>query len=219
MYEQNSFSSVQPTQAMDALTSSYARGRDSSSMARQLRSVVGELLVALASTLNDERDSAQQSLSRAAVLLRATEESLSAAGAAEGGLAPWQIRKVTAHVESNLDKPIRSSDLATVVRLTPCHFSRVFRTSFGEPPLRYVTTRRVERAKRLMLSTDSPLSQIALDCGFADQAHFSRLFRRVAGDSPRTWRRSNFNPPGVDFTACERTSRSTKGAVGSCNTN
>jgi len=193
MYQQNAFSSVESSEAIGALMSSYGAQRDSSSTVVQLQSVVGELLVAVNSALSDKRDSARQSLNRAAQLLQTKEESRQAA-AVKGGLAPWQARKVASHVEANLDKPIRSSDLADAVRLTPCHFSRVFRASFGESPLRYVTKRRLERAKRLMLSTDSPLSQIAFDCGFADQAHFSRLFRRAAGDTPREWRRTYIDP-------------------------
>jgi AraC family transcriptional regulator len=164
----------------------------------QLRSVVGELLTALTSTLNDERDSAKECLTRAAVLLQAVEAARAAMRPTKGGLAPWQVRTVASHVESNLDKPIRSSDLATVVRLDPGYFCRVFRESFGEPPLSYVSRRRIERAQRLMLETDTPLSQIALDCGFADQAHFSRLFRRVAGDTPRAWRRARIGSPAAD---------------------
>ena len=86
------------------------------------------------------------------------------------------------------------------MRLSPAHFSRAFRTSFGCSPLEYVTRRRMERAQGLMLSTDIPLSQIALDCGFADQAHFSRLFRRVVGESPRVWRRARVDPHAIDST-------------------
>ncbi|HXK39796.1 MAG TPA: helix-turn-helix transcriptional regulator [Candidatus Paceibacterota bacterium] len=76
-----------------------------------------------------------------------------------------------------------------MARLSPCHFSRVFRESFGCSPHGYISRRRVEHAQGLMLSGDAPLSQIALDCGFADQAHFSRTFRSIVGESPRTWRR------------------------------
>ncbi|MGH8497155.1 MAG: helix-turn-helix domain-containing protein [Gammaproteobacteria bacterium] len=112
----------------------------------------------------------------------------------KGGLAPWQIRKVTAHIESNLDRSIKSGDLAALLDLTPCHFSRAFRNSFGDAPLEYVIRRRMEHAQGLMLSTDAPLSQIALECGLADQAHFSRLFHRVVGESPRAWRRARVSP-------------------------
>jgi AraC-like DNA-binding protein len=58
-----------------------------------------------------------------------------------------------------------------------------------------VIRRRVERAQGLMLSTDAPLSAIALDCGLADQAHLSRLFRRIVGESPRAWRRARLGAP------------------------
>jgi transcriptional regulator GlxA family with amidase domain len=160
----------------------------------QLRSLVAELFTALSSTLNDERDSAEDSLSRAAALLQTVEAPrMSDTHELKGGLAPWQIRKATAHIESNLDRSLRSSELAKLVRLSPAHFSRTFRNSFGCSPLEYVTRRRIERAQGLMLSTDTPLAQIALDCGLADQAHFSRLFRRVVGESPSIWRRARMS--------------------------
>lgn len=163
----------------------------------QLRSVVTELFAALTSTLNDERDSAEDSLSRVAEMLQAVESRAPRKQEAQGGLAPWQIRKVIAHIEANLDVPIRSSELAELARLSPCHFSRVFRSSFGCSPIAYVMRRRMEHAQGLMLSTDAPLSQIALDCGLADQAHFSRLFRRFSGETPRAWRRARVAPEDV----------------------
>jgi AraC-like DNA-binding protein len=165
---------------------------------QQLRSVVAELFAALTSTLNDERDSAEDCLSRAAEILQEVDVAQPPRQEAKGGLAPWQIRRVTAHIEANLDMPIRSSELAAIARLSPCHFSRVFRDSFGCSPLEYVTRRRMEHAQGLMLSTDAPLSQIALDCGLADQAHFSRLFRRFVGETPRSWRRARVVPGSLE---------------------
>ena len=106
---------------------------------RQLRSVVSELLTALTSTLNDERASAKECLSRAAALLQTAGEAGAPRRPTKGGLAAWQVRTLTSHVETNLDKPIRSSELATVVRLNPAYFCRVFRESFGEPPLQYIS--------------------------------------------------------------------------------
>jgi len=164
---------------------------------RQLRSVVSELLTALTSTLNDEHDSAKECLTRAALLLETAREADAHGKPTKGGLAAWQVRTLTSHVETNIDKPIRSSELATVVRLNPAYFCRVFRESFGEPPLQYISRRRVERAQELMRSTDTSLSQIAFDCGFSDQAHFSRLFRRLAGDTPRAWRRAHVDPSSL----------------------
>jgi AraC family transcriptional regulator len=158
---------------------------------RKIRSVMAELCSAIRSALDDERSTAEDSLRRAAEILQEMGETAAAApGQLRGGLAPWQIRKVTSHVEAHLDRPIRNEDLAALVRLNPSHFGRAFRNSLGEPPHEYVIRRRVERAQGLMLSTDASLSEIALDCGLADQSHLTRLFRRIVGESPSAWRRA-----------------------------
>jgi len=155
-----------------------------------VRSVMTELLAALRSVFRDERGTPEERLRRASAILQAVEEpQLQARGHVPGGLAPWQVRKVTSFIETNLDSPIRSANLAGMVRLTPCHFSRVFRNSFGHSPIEYVIRRRIERAQALMLSTEASLSEIALDCGFVDQAYLCRLFRKIVGESPGTWRR------------------------------
>lgn len=167
---------------------------------QQMRAVLVDLFMALSSTLSDERDSAEEYLSRAAEILHTVEKPpVPVQQQSQGGLAPWQIRKVTLHIETNLGQPIRSQDLAASLSLNPCHFSRAFRNSFGASPLEYIIRRRIERAQGLMLSTDAPLSQIALECGLADQAHFSRLFRKTVGQTPRAWRRARVSPAARDF--------------------
>lgn len=171
-------------------------GPDTGLSARQLRTVMNELCTAVRSALDDERVTAEDSLRRATEILGtigATE--VAAAEQVRGGLSPWQIRKVASFVEANLDRSIRNDELATIARLNTSHFGRAFRNSFGEPPHEYVIRRRVERAQGLMLSTDAPLSEIALDCGLADQSHLTRLFRRMVGQSPRAWRRSRLVAP------------------------
>lgn len=163
---------------------------------RKIRSVMTELCAAIRSALDDERSTAEDSLRRAAEIMQdigATDAQTKEQ--ARGGLSPWQIRKVANHIEAHLDRPIRNEDLATIVRLNPSHFGRAFRNSFGEPPHEYVIRRRVERAQGLMLSTDASLSDIALDCGLADQSHLTRLFRRMVGESPRAWRRARISAP------------------------
>ena len=162
---------------------------------KKVRTAIAELCSAIRSTLDDERGTAEDSLRRAAQILHEMGEAASHPGAerSRGGLAPWQIRKVTSYVDANLNQTIRNEDLATIARLNASYFYRAFRNSFGEPPHEYVIRRRVERAQGLMLSTSAPLSAIALDCGLADQAHLSRLFRRVVGESPRAWRRARLN--------------------------
>jgi AraC family transcriptional regulator len=109
---------------------------------------------------------------------------------ARGGLAPWQVRRVTEYIEANLASTIRLQDLAGIARLSHSHFCRAFKESVGHPAHAYVMRRRVQRAQGLMLNTVDSLSQIAAQCGMADQAHFCKLFRRLVGESPNAWRRA-----------------------------
>ena len=116
---------------------------------------------------------------------------------AKGGLAPWQVRKVSAHIEANVEGAIGVGDLAALARLSVSQFSRAFRQSFGQAPHAYVMCRRVARAQRLMLGDSEPLSQIALAVGLADQAHLSKLFRRYTGETPNAWRRAHWEEPAL----------------------
>jgi AraC family transcriptional regulator len=109
---------------------------------------------------------------------------------ARGGLAPWQVRRVTEYIETHLASTIRLQDLAGIARLSHSHFCRAFKESVGHPAHAYVMRRRVHRAQGLMLNTVDSLSQIAAQCGMADQAHFCKLFRRLVGESPNAWRRA-----------------------------
>jgi AraC family transcriptional regulator len=108
-----------------------------------------------------------------------------------GGLAPWQKRKVDRYLRENLDRPVRLDAVAEQVALSVSYFSRAFKETFGTTPHMHMLRMRVELAQKLMLATEEPLSQIALACGLADQAHLSKLFRRVVGETPSAWRRRN----------------------------
>jgi transcriptional regulator GlxA family with amidase domain len=111
-------------------------------------------------------------------------------GTARGGLAPWQVRRVTDYIEAHLATTIRLEELARLARLSHSHFCRAFKESLGHPAHAFVMRRRVQRAQGLMLTTGESLSQIAAQCGMADQAHFCKLFRRLVGESPNAWRRA-----------------------------
>jgi AraC family transcriptional regulator len=110
-----------------------------------------------------------------------------------GGLAPWQVKKVTQYIEARISHAIPLDELAQQVRLSTSYFSTAFKTTFGIPPHSYIVSCRVDHAKRRMLDSEAPLCEIALDCGLADQSHLSRVFRRVTGTTPSAWRR-RFTP-------------------------
>jgi AraC-like DNA-binding protein len=110
---------------------------------------------------------------------------------ARGGLAPWQEHKVRAYIEEHLGARISVEILADLVSLSESHFCRAFKESFGETPHAHIVRQRVGQARRLMLTTAEPLSHIALKCGFADQAHLTKSFRRAVGETPSAWRRVN----------------------------
>jgi len=110
-------------------------------------------------------------------------------GGKPAGLAPWQASRAAAYVERELERTIRVVELARAARLSPSYFSRAFKTTFSLSPQKYVVERRLSRAKRIMLTTNEPLCGIAASCGFSDQAHLSRVFRRREGAPPNAWRR------------------------------
>ena len=114
-----------------------------------------------------------------------------------GGLAPWQVQRVTKHIDGALASTIRAHDCASIARLSTGYFSRAFKASFGEKFSSYVIRRRIERAQAMLMLTEESLSQIALSCGFADQSHFSRLFRREVKASPANWRRQRRVVPAM----------------------
>jgi AraC family transcriptional regulator len=113
---------------------------------------------------------------------------------AKGGLAPWQVRRLGSYIDENLHGALSIGELAAIVRLSRSHFSRAFRDSFGDPPHQYIIGRRMQRAKGLLLSTAEPIVKIAADCGLADQAHLTKLFRKIVGESPAHWRRMRMDP-------------------------
>ena len=116
-----------------------------------------------------------------------------------GGLASWQKRKVDRYLREHLDRPLRLDDLAEQVRLSVSHFCRAFTKTFGDTPHTYIIRLRLELAQKMMLTTREPLSQIALACGLADQAHLSKVFRRLLGETPSSWRRKNITEDQLEL--------------------
>lgn len=109
---------------------------------------------------------------------------------ARGGLAPWQERRVKEILAANLDGDISLPMLADDCRLSTRHFGRAFRKSTGIAPHQWLMHRRVEVATALLRDCPLSLSEAALAAGFANQAHFTRVFSRVVGVTPGAWRRA-----------------------------
>jgi AraC family transcriptional regulator len=161
----------------------------------EMRDLADSLVELLDTAKNEiERDcvAAKALIDRACLLLQIEIERSAAPShgdTASGGLAAWQVHRVQGFIEGHLDEVIRIEDLSEMVRLSATHFSHAFKRSIGEAPHTYLVQRRLDRARHLMLTSDTALSEVALVCGFSDQAHFSRLFRRYTGESPAAWRR------------------------------
>jgi len=160
--------------------------------AKPASSLAIALLDRAADALDNDRAAAKECIERVCALLQADHASVRRV---RGGLAPWQMQRVTKHVDTALDSTIRARDCAKIVRLSTNHFSRSFKISFGETFLNYVTLRRTERAQEMMITTDRPLCEIALSCGFADQSHFSKVYHRRIGSTPGLWRRQRRREP------------------------
>jgi AraC family transcriptional regulator len=109
--------------------------------------------------------------------------------ATRGGLAPWQQKQATDLLVANLSNEISLAMVAKACRLSPGHFARAFRASIGVPPHQWLLRCRVDKAQEMMRTSDSPLAEIALACGFADQSHLTRVFACLCGISPGSWRR------------------------------
>ena len=93
-------------------------------------------------------------------------------------------------MQAHLEGSINLSTIASATGLSPSHFARQFRTTLGVAPHQYLMRLRVERAKRLLSETDTPLVTIAFACGFANQEHLTRIFKRSCGITPAAYRRA-----------------------------
>jgi transcriptional regulator GlxA family with amidase domain len=106
-----------------------------------------------------------------------------------GALTNWQVKKVEDYIAGHLDVPMGTRELAPLTKLSAGHFSRTFHYTVGMTPRRYIAQQRVRRAQEMLLKSSESLSNIALQCGLADQSHLTRVFRQVVGMPPGVWRR------------------------------
>jgi AraC family transcriptional regulator len=107
-----------------------------------------------------------------------------------GGLAAWQQRRIVEFIEQHIAEDFPLATLASLAQLSTYHFARAFKRSFGIPPHRYHTNRRVERARVLLADPKTSVAEVALELGFSGASAFAATFRRTTGQTPTDYRRA-----------------------------
>lgn len=133
-------------------------------------------------------DSISHAIADRLVVLNAREPK--APCAVERGLSTRSVRSIRDFVEANIADCIKLGDLAAICGVSPEYFIRMFKSSLGVSPHRYVVGVRIHHAKRLLTDPNIGLADIARQCGFANQQHFTNTFRRMTGSSPGAYRRA-----------------------------
>lgn len=107
-----------------------------------------------------------------------------------GGLAPWQLKHAQEMLLEKIDGDISVEELAIACHVSRSHFARAFKISTGLAPHQWLRKQRVEKAKHLLKYSRFTLAEIALICGFVDQSHLTRVFKRDAAVNPGEYRRA-----------------------------
>jgi len=100
-------------------------------------------------------------------------------------LSSKQLERVTQHICKHLSQELRIERLAALVSMSPFHFARCFKHTTAMTPHHFVTRQRVLRARELLTEQKRPIGDIAMELGFASQSHFSDVYRRITGSTPR----------------------------------
>jgi len=112
-----------------------------------------------------------------------------------GGLPPRRLQRVFAYIRDNVARDLSVSELAQVVGMSQYYFSKLFKMSTGITPHQYVMRQRVERAQEYLRQTQMALAEIASQVGFETQSHFTSVFRRLVGATPKHYRQMHQATP------------------------
>jgi AraC-like DNA-binding protein len=105
-----------------------------------------------------------------------------------GGLTPSTLHRTIAYILAHLEHPLSLTELAAVAQMSSAHFARLFKGATGQTPHQYVLRCRMERAQHLLTETMLPLHEIGARVGYADQSHFTALFRQSVASTPKAYR-------------------------------
>jgi AraC family transcriptional regulator len=96
-----------------------------------------------------------------------------------------RLRRTIDYIEANLTGDLRLEEMADNVQMSPYTFGRLFRQSTGLTPHQYLLQVRIREAKRLLREGRSHIADISLQLGFSDQSHFTRVFHKITGVTPK----------------------------------
>lgn len=125
-------------------------------------------------------------------LVEASDQQSCPTGA--NGLSPRQLRTTKEYLKANFARDVSLRTLADLAGVSLSRFSRGFKASTGSAPYAWVLQARIERSKDLLMRRSQPISDIAIEVGFADHSHFTKSFRRLVGVTPREWRNEQGRP-------------------------
>jgi AraC family transcriptional regulator len=103
-------------------------------------------------------------------------------------LQTWRLHRVQAYVQTHISDPIRSADLAKAAGLSRMYFAAQFRAKMNVRPHEYLVGQRIAQAQSLLKASQTSIADVALSVGFKNQAHFTTVFLRFTGSTPRRWR-------------------------------
>ncbi|BAZ20392.1 putative transcriptional regulator [Kalymmatonema gypsitolerans NIES-4073] len=104
------------------------------------------------------------------------------------GLGKDRLKVAIDYINAHLEQNIKLADIAEVVGVSQYYFCHLFKQSIGMAPHKYLTQQRIERAKLLLKNKELSIVEIAIACGFADQSHFTKQFKRLVGITPKAMR-------------------------------
>ena len=110
-----------------------------------------------------------------------------------GELSQYHLNRVIDYIAATLDSELTIEKLASIASMNPIYFARVFKKRLGIAPHQFILSKRIERAKELLVYSDTPIVDIALATGFSSQSHLSSVFKQVVGTTPK-----NFRSPKVE---------------------
>jgi len=134
------------------------------------------------------REDVLSNLSIEALVLEIMVESCRSS-AVESSTPPRWLRRAIDYLHAHYAEAPTVGDIAEAVGVHPAHLSRMFRRHEGVTVGDYLRRLRIEAARDMLAGSDRPLGEIALQTGFSDQSHFSRLFRAATGHTPASYRR------------------------------